>query len=63
VALPFDEPNAARLVADDNPIRLAGGCAVMPLFIRTLIAAYAATKHANPVLLDEHGRPIVAETR
>jgi len=32
--------------------------AVMALFIAILIAAYAAAKHANPVLLDERGRPV-----
>ena len=33
-------------------------CAVMALFIGILIVAYAATKRANPILLDERGRPV-----
>lgn len=34
--------------------------AVMALFIGILIFAYVVTKQANPVLLDEHGRPLEA---
>jgi hypothetical protein len=37
------------------------GC-VMALFIGILIVAYGAARHANPVLLDEHGRPIATGT-
>jgi hypothetical protein len=32
--------------------------AIMALFIGILIVVYVITKQANPVLLDEHGRPI-----
>jgi hypothetical protein len=32
--------------------------AVMALFIGILIFAYVVTKQANPILLDEHGRPL-----
>jgi len=35
-------------------------CAVMAFFIGILIVAYAAAKHANPILLDEQGRPVAA---
>ncbi len=35
-------------------------CAVMAFFIGVLIVAYAAAKHANPILLDERGRPVAA---
>lgn len=31
---------------------------VMALFIGILIFVWVATKRANPVLLDEHGRPL-----
>ena len=36
---------------------------VMVLFIGILIATYAAARHANPQLLDEHGRPLASQTR
>ena len=32
--------------------------AVAALFVAILIAAYAAARHAHPVLLDEHGTVI-----
>jgi len=35
---------------------------VMALFIGILIFVWVATKRANPVLLDEHGRPVAAVT-
>lgn len=35
---------------------------VMALFIGILIFVWVATKRANPVLLDEHGRPLAVVT-
>lgn len=32
---------------------------VMALFIIILIFVWVVTKRANPVMLDEHGRPVV----
>jgi hypothetical protein len=55
-----------------HPIRnVAGGamgyqilvCAVMALFIGTLIDVYTAAKDANPLRLDEHGAATAAEMR
>lgn len=34
---------------------------VVVLFISILVAAYLVAREANPVLLDEHGKPINAE--
>jgi hypothetical protein len=31
--------------------------AVMTLFITILVVCYALTKQANPIFLDEHGKP------
>ena len=32
------------------------------LFIGILIFAYTVTKHTNPIYVDEHGKPVNAET-
>jgi len=32
--------------------------AVFGFFIALMVAVYLGSKHANPVLLDEHGKPV-----
>jgi len=36
---------------------------VFLLFVGILIFCYAVTKRTNPVFLDEHGRPVAADSR
>jgi len=43
-------------------LRLLLGTFVV-LFLGILVAVYVVAKEANPVLLDEHGRPITTEHR
>jgi hypothetical protein len=38
-------------------------CAVFVLFVGMLVTVYLVAKEANPILLDEHGKPINAEAR
>ena len=33
-------------------------CPIMVFFCAVLVFVYAATKHANPVMLDQQGRPL-----
>lgn len=33
-------------------------CLIMVFFCAVLVFVYAATKHANPVMLDQQGHPI-----
>jgi hypothetical protein len=33
---------------------------IAAIFIGILIVAYAATQRANPIMLDDHGRPVAA---
>lgn len=38
-------------------------CLIMVFFCAVLVFVYAATKHANPVMLDQQGHPLQPNTQ
>ena len=52
---PFNDPSAGR--SSVTPLTVVLGL-VMVFFCAVLIFVYAATKRANPVMLDQQGRPL-----
>jgi hypothetical protein len=52
---PFDAASARRSPVTPLTVTL---CVVMFFFCAVLIFVYAATKRANPIMLDQQGRPL-----